>query len=557
MKYFNRTLAAAIIAGAMSLTSCVENEVAPEVKQMREAQVAYLNARTALLSAQAEHQAAMTAHQQAMTEIAKNESEADLSIRMANFEIQLKHSQMALEQAEARHAKALIDLQREVAEADNAKAEEYLGFYSDAMREVFGLSEEKLVLEAEIAQAKLLLESVNSPWELLKAELERNLAKATSKLAAEEAALAKLEEVAADPATAEEEITELRVEIATLDNTIAELYKDEVKLSQARSAAWEKYNNADAVIQEFKSLQESVDQAEDNIEVISESIAELEGNLKVEQDELKTLQNILADFEAALVPYEKAVKDAEGDRNTAYNAYLSAEAKVEVAQNEYNNDPSAENLKALEDAEAERDTAAEAWTKADEALTKANNEAAGPRNSRNDALNDVANQQGVVDNISEYLAETKNDRAYWTEWKTNKEAEMALIQTEFDDASANLTSYYGKGLAANDAYNAHWAEINANQSMRSNMYELVHTLENYLHEINWAIESKQSQIEDTKASIYSIEESIAEEEVNKVELETSIKTAESELAQLDEEIAGFQAIANKYKALLDTILGGE
>lgn len=30
MKYFNKTMAAAIIAGAMSLTSCVDNEVSPK-----------------------------------------------------------------------------------------------------------------------------------------------------------------------------------------------------------------------------------------------------------------------------------------------------------------------------------------------------------------------------------------------------------------------------------------------------------------------------------------------------------------------------------------------
>lgn len=556
MKHFNKFMAAAIIAGAMSLTSCVDNEISPEVQQLREAQVSYLNAKAALLAAQTQYQAAMTAHQQAMTEIAKNNAEADLSIKMANFAIELRNSQMVLEAAEAAHAQALVELQREIAEANNAKAIEYLGIYTDAMQEVFGLSADKIVLETEIAEAKALLASASSPWEQVKRTLERNLAKANAELAAEEAALVKLEEVAADPTSATEEAAALRIEIAELENAIAALYVEETKLSQAYSAAWDKFWDAYDVVEEYERLEEEVSNLESNIEFYTTQIASYEQSLKFENDELTTLKKILADFEAALAPYEKAYKDAVATTKAAENVLTAAEAKVKEAQNDYNNDPTAENLKALEDAQAARDKAAADLDKARTAENEAFNEYVGPRNSRDEAKNDVEDQQRVVDNVTQNLANAKETRAYWTEYKTNLEAQMAAIQADYDDAVANKTAYYGAALAASDAYNAVWDKINAAESKISNNWWLVSTLENYIDNINGAIESKMAEIEDTKSDIYSIEESIAANKIDKVKMEAEIATMEAELAQLEEAIASVQAIADQYKALMDTILSG-
>ncbi|GAA4315340.1 hypothetical protein GCM10023115_27020 [Pontixanthobacter gangjinensis] len=132
------------IGTSVLLTSCVSEDISPQVEELRSAQADYLRAQAAFETAQAETQAAQAALLQAQAEIAKAESEA--KIAMMTAETALMEAQAAYEEAlmEARTASEIAKLEAAVAEAQ----------YQKELLEA-ELAAEKARLQTEIAQAEL------------------------------------------------------------------------------------------------------------------------------------------------------------------------------------------------------------------------------------------------------------------------------------------------------------------------------------------------------------------------------------------------------------------
>src|SRR5690606_40943150 len=106
---------------------------------------------------------------------------------------------------------------------------------------------------------ELILASLDAPWEIQKERLERDLAKETAKLAAQEAALTALEAVAEDPATAMGEAQALSVQILELKNNNAALEIELQKAHNAIAAINVLRGKADDDITDYKNIQGQIE----------------------------------------------------------------------------------------------------------------------------------------------------------------------------------------------------------------------------------------------------------------------------------------------------------
>src|SRR5690606_16920135 len=114
------------------MTSCVDNEVAPEVKQLREAQVALVSAKADLAAAEA-----------AIRNL-------DVKVGEAELEVTLMEKKAALKEAEGDFQEAVIALEIKIASLGNEKAAEYLGEYSDAANILYGMAGSQIKAEADL-----------------------------------------------------------------------------------------------------------------------------------------------------------------------------------------------------------------------------------------------------------------------------------------------------------------------------------------------------------------------------------------------------------------------
>lgn len=294
MKYFNKTMAAAIIAGAMSLTSCVDNEVSPEVKEMREVQMAYLQAKADLEAARAEQQRIKNDYDEANYALMLQSREASLALEIARVDQWVAEAIEDMKAAEIRVEKAIAAYEKYLAEQGLKDAEGYLESYKNAVATLNDLAEDRLSTKADIAIEEAVLASVNAPWEI-QAEIQATkLARANSKLAAQEAALASLETVASEPEAYEEEASELNARITELTSLNEKLKVDEKKAKDAKAAAQALYTqDVKDLIAEYEALEEEYEAEEDETRK-----AELKAELDEKKADYEAAVAIEADFEA-------------------------------------------------------------------------------------------------------------------------------------------------------------------------------------------------------------------------------------------------------------------
>src|SRR5690606_6306825 len=232
MKMLRKTLLVASLATLTTFTSCVDNEVAPELKNLREAQAAYIQAQANLENAEAQKVIIQNAYDDALNAIKLQREEAELTRDLMQIDVELNEFKADLADAEKALAQAVADLERYIAERGLEDAGHYLTEYSAAAAILNGKVGDQFVMQAEVAKQELILASLDAPWEIQKERLERDLAKETAKLAAQEAALTALEAVAEDPATAMDEAQALSVQILELKNNNAAL---EIELHKAHN----------------------------------------------------------------------------------------------------------------------------------------------------------------------------------------------------------------------------------------------------------------------------------------------------------------------------------
>jgi chromosome segregation ATPase len=308
-----------VFAVMMLLTSCVDNTVPELVNQIRTAQVNLANARTRLAEAQAASVEIQNEYDAASNAIQLQIAESGLAVTLAQNEANLVWAQQDLEQAELNLQIAIDALADYLEQNDLSEAAQYLDNYSDAMFSANNTRSSIIAQQNVITTLELFLSPGGSPGITLALwleMLERDLATAEAKLAAEEAALAALEAVAADPATANAAAAEIAADIEALAQAGTKLNVEKKQLDVARDQAHDAVVTitggnlsasagggavANPIIPTFEEAEEDATEAAEELEITELEVANLESDKVEVEADIAVLQTQLDNYTSELV----------------------------------------------------------------------------------------------------------------------------------------------------------------------------------------------------------------------------------------------------------------
>lgn len=205
MKKIKFLIVIAFFAAITILSSCIENEVAPEVTALRNAQLELIQAK--------------------------------VDVQLAETEVDLERAKLELQQAIDDHARYL-------AENNLQEAADYLLAYSDYMDDYYNAREDVYEQEAYIAGLYAAFEQ--NDYELAREMIQRDLDDQTEMLAIMEDILATMEAVAGDPGTAAEEIATALALIQELENENIQIEVEMQKFeNDVLAPAWNAWKEAD------------------------------------------------------------------------------------------------------------------------------------------------------------------------------------------------------------------------------------------------------------------------------------------------------------------------
>ncbi len=336
MKKFTKMFVVGLIAASTIFTSCIDNEVAPEVTQLRAAQVAYVEAEARLKAAEAEAQEISNAFAEAMNALTLERERAELDLRLAQIDAELIDAQAALEVARLALEQAIDDLEEYLAEHGLDQAARYLAEYSDAMDEVYDINDEILGQVAYIAGLQIALD--NDDFERARQMIQRDLDRDEAELALWQEALVAAEAASEDPSSLSAQIAAAAGEISRLEN--------EIVLAEAEADAYEQvvadaYNAWIMAIGGFSwnsqvfyddPSEEFADAQEDIIDY-NEDIEDYNADIDFWNDQIAETEGYIATQESLLAA---RTPEAEAFRATAdalYEDFLAADADLTVADN--------------------------------------------------------------------------------------------------------------------------------------------------------------------------------------------------------------------------------
>jgi chromosome segregation ATPase len=566
MKTSIKTITAAMMAGVM-MASCIDNEVSPEVKQMREHQAALLQAQVELAAAEV----AIKEYEAALKELEVARAEAMTDVYLAEQETLLQQEAQDLHNAiQALKVKVGTD------------AAAMLTSYQAQMGLLQGEVSVKLAKEATIAQQKALLESADAPWEVTKAQVERRLGVEQGRLAAQETALAALKAAAAaeNKADVEAQLAEIQADIEEHQDLAQALNIERAEKEKLQTEASQALTAAQATIYgdltttgylEYKALLAdqigTVTGAQNDVASAQLAYDQANTNLASAKTELNAAS---ASYTALKAIYDAAVKDV-----TAKQAAVeAAQTALDVATNNDNANSTAATQAAKTAAQTALTNAQTALTDAQTKLADADTDDDAPQAEYNNAVINVAIKQNAFDNAEDALQSAKDALSDAKATQADYEAEIARLQPAYDAAIANMDALE---LAAETTTNA-VAEVDVriakNNTEEGNLWGVANALENYLEAttiwvntgngfeprdvtmIEEAVYSKTREVEATREAIYSYEVALTGADVAKAEFQDNIATLESDLVEINAKIDSYTKTAAYYLARFNELIAG-
>lgn len=347
-------MALLLIGGSTILTSCVSEDVSPEVENLRQAQVNFLNSQTELEQAQAENQRALTAKMAAETALIQVQVElqqlqvqlqqallkaetaaaiAELEAAVAEARASVERAQAQAAEARAAGARAEVALQEaldKLAGQVNETAQEYLDSYQSTMAEadlkltqINGLKDDLLRFNAFLNSNGELqdFEGAADAIEALITELE------AEKVAKEES-IARLEQLNPDAAAIEEELEAVESELETLNSNLAVAILD-------NNASVETYFRINDALFEAENFIGIISNIEENIENNEVTLEELEETINSLESQISPFQAELDATEGEFLP---ALEEAEALLETwiqARTAFIAADINNDAGDQEY------------------------------------------------------------------------------------------------------------------------------------------------------------------------------------------------------------------------------
>jgi hypothetical protein len=606
MKNLFRLSGCLLLAAILGLSSCVKNEVAPEVAQLRQSQIAKLNAEVAKIIAQTQTITIQNAFAEAMNAITVQQSQAELDETLAWLEVELMEAQAELAAATEANEAAKLSLEMYLTDGVAKEIGETWYYYSSLLSGSGGLYYDRLDLQEDLALAQLLVNSSNLPWDVVVARLEESKALLESELTAEVAALADLEEVIGDPTTLQTKKAAVRKEIAELEMDIVDLEVLQGEAEAEYDAASQALDDAELAIglmedMDFLSyisgsygngfIQDEIDLIADSLGYVKD-IATANQNIAQQNTLLALANSTLTALKSALASATAAYNTQLNNYNTLLAAKVNADADVALKTELLN--VAQQNLDAANAAvpatppatitslTAIRDAAQTALTAAQTVQTNANNSLAPATTAKNNAKTTMDNAQIAItgyadptttpapgtpqDNVNDILAaiDSYNDdiadananladnavdlaavRAKIVEWTPRYEAALTALPALQKDVIILQYKAWNIGFS-----------IASVEAMIDAKEVVLDALDGELENLADAIADQKETIQDLEDDIADLEVQIAQGALDKAWAEGKVLALQAELADLEIQIEGAETMLAYWKTKLDEALAG-
>lgn len=566
MKNLFRLSGCLLLAAILGLSSCIKNEVAPEVTQIRQAQIAKLTAEIESINLDNDYQALVNAYKEANDEQMLLEIMAEVEYMAAYYDRQEQEQKIIFAQKVAEYERFINQGQFQQNISD------LLGKYNNESQVLQQLYSDRNQLTKEIAQNELLL--TTNQYEIWQARYEDMIADLTSRLDAQNEALTVLETVLTDPSTVEAELIDVMAQIGDLNDQYDSLTTAYELTYNTWLAAEKKVDDANWVIDVMESWDPyNIGPAYqsgylNDLEYANEDLADLNITITQANTTLALLNATLTANKNALTAATTAYNTQLANYNTLNTAYNNAVADVAYKTTLLN--VAQQNLDAANAAvpatppatitslTAIRDAANVALTAANTTLTNANNSLTPATTAKNNAQTTMNNAQTAVNTAQSNVDSQKSTIESYNSTKTGLESYITVItakiaewQTKYDDATANIAQLEIDAALLSKKHILINIEMNKVNTLIGELENVQDDLENHLDDLEQAVIDMKLAIGATEDDIADVQALIGNNEIDKAWVEGQIAKLQSLLATTEVKITESEGIVAIWKKMLD------
>lgn len=582
MKNLTKISALILLVAVVGFSSCVKNDIAPEITALRQSQVDKLKADIAAILANNSYKQTQTRQLRMQitfdslnNALQLSQSQAQYTVTLENIKNQIEIEKRFLAQNQLATAQAIAAYNKFVAEGNfSTNVTLYLNNYTTATNDLNQLYVDRLNKVKTIANAQLLLNAGTGPltWDAQKALLQTQLNDKNAELTAARAALTSLQGVYDNPSTLDATKTALSVQIKDLADQNAALDIEVQKATNTLNDANTAVTNANTVIANMATIDGNI--TAKNAEIVTattavttatNAIGPLSTTLALANSTLATATSSLATAQSAYDAKLSAYNTANTAWNTANDDVTAKTIARDVALNNWNADLTNTALQtiynnavtALATANTTLTAATTAKNNAQTALTAANGTLTTATTTFNTAKTAATAAQTALTTGQTTLATAQTTLATKNTDLAILVANKANIQTAYDSAVANLSALK---IAANTANNAKLkvvADEAANTALQASLNLVLTTLSTQLTNILTVINGQKTTITTLESDVALLNKQIAQNGFDKAAAEAQIVAYQAELAVIDVKITEKIAAVAKWKSLLDDALAGK
>jgi chromosome segregation ATPase len=616
MKNLNKFAVIIILVTVAGLSSCVKNEVSPEVTALRKGQVDLLKAQVAQLNADVQQILANASSTEVDTRYTRMNIYFDSLFNVVDYTSDTANLSYSLKVQDAQLVQALLHIDNEVLMEQKIQQQnelavaqatatynmfinqgqfqqnvsDLLGKYNNESNVLQQLYSDRITLNKQIAEDQLLLTTEN--WDIVKARFEDRIADLNSKLTAQNAALTAYEGVVTDPTSLESAINNLDIEIAGLQDKWDSLETD-------YELAYNTWQQADALVTHANfviTIMENWDPLYgsgylNDLDNYNATLVANNATLAAAIAALTPLNNALtlatstltaaksaltsatAAYNAKLALYNTALTNntnAQNDINT--KAYL-----LQIATDNYNAGAAAvpplapAALTALQTLMTNAQTAYNTAlavrddpTGTAAKLSQAGTDRDAAYSTMSDAQSDVDNAQSDVDGAQSNVDSQNDNIKTATDNVAQTTNDIAIItakiaewQTDYDASKANILTLEANSALLSKKHILISIEQNKVSDMMDELGNVKTTLVDHFTGIQGAIIDQKLAIGSTQDDIADLQDQIAHGEINRTFLNGQITNLQALLATTEIKITNSEGIVAVWKKMLDDAIAAQ
>lgn len=575
MKNLFKSLSCLFIAALMGLTSCIKNEVAPEVSELRKAQVEKLLAQIESIKIDNRSEKMELRFDSLFNAIELEREEAYLEYNLMHYDNMMMMEEIQQKANERLMAEKVAEYERFINQGQfSQNVSDLLGKYSQESQVLSQLYANRTLNLKQIAETRIAITTNN--WDVLQARYEIQLAELNAKLAAQKESLVALENAYTSPATIEAQKVAILADMAVLKDSVESNTAELTVLDREWKIALDLAARAQSVINLMETNNsmypgagyvKTLADANASIPTLNTTLAAQNQTLTNATSTLTAAQAAQASAKTAYDAKLAAYNTAVANNTAAQNDIDAKNAQLTIATNNYNAGLAAvpalspEALAALLTAKNNAQTAYDAAVLVRDAATGtaavllsatgANAAAEGTYNTATTAVGfakaAVTSAQNNVNSTTASIAQTQQKIA-------NVQAEITKLQAEYNAAKANIAQLNAKATQLS-IKPGELTSLNIRINARLTELTAVHSaLTTQSTNLTAEITSKKSDIETTEGQIATKQAAIATGQKTKAELENDVVKFEAVLAATEQKIANGEAVVAYWQKLLDEAL---